>query len=123
MFVLGLVVYSANPDGVATNHYEVNVVGTDQNPNLIDFLNSKSSCNPSPDPKTMKENSSVLCACLASSGSTTFSDQVFTLCKGIALVVTIEARGKDDSGGDGDVGETEEELERRACEEEEALQV
>ena len=43
--------------------------------------------------------------------------------KGIALVVTIEARGKDDSGGDGDVGETEEELERRACEEEEALQL
>ncbi|KAF3603365.1 hypothetical protein F2Q69_00033780 [Brassica cretica] len=103
MFVLGLVAYSANPDGVATNHYEVNVVGTDQNPILIDFLNSKSSCNPSPDPKTMKENS---------------SEQG----KGIALVVTIEARGKDDSGGDGDVGETEEELERRACEEE-ALQV
>ncbi|KAH0941637.1 hypothetical protein HID58_001274 [Brassica napus] len=68
MFVLGLVAYSANPDGVATNHYE------EQG-------------------------------------------------KGIALVVTIEARGKDDSGGDGDVGETEEELERRACEEEEALQL
>ena len=26
--------------------------------------------------------------------------------KGIALVVTIEARGKDDSGGDGDVSQT-----------------
>ncbi|KAL0688092.1 hypothetical protein Bca4012_087769 [Brassica carinata] len=65
MFVLGLVAYSANPDGVAL---------------------------------------------LLEQG------------KGIALVVTIEARGKDDSGGDGDVGETEEELERRACEEE-ALQV
>ncbi|CAF2149252.1 unnamed protein product [Brassica rapa] len=107
MFVLGLVAYSANPDGVATNHYEVNVVGTDQNPILIDFLKSKSSCNPSPDPKTMKENSSVLCACFASNGSTTFTDQVSPyVCKGIALVVTIEARGKDDSGGDGDVSQT-----------------
>ncbi|WZY69255.1 hypothetical protein YC2023_001495 [Brassica napus] len=108
MFVLGLVAYSANPDGVATNHYEVNVVGTDQNPILIDFLKSKSSCNPSPDPKTMKENSSVLCACFASNGSTTFTDQVspYEQGKGIALVVTIEARGKDDSGGDGDVSQT-----------------
>ncbi|KAF2534476.1 hypothetical protein F2Q70_00032930 [Brassica cretica] len=102
--VLGLLAYNANPDGVATNPYEVNVVGTDQNPILIDFLKVKASDNP----KLTKKNSSVLCACFTSNGSTTFSDQVSPyVCKGTrqghyALVVTTEARGKDDvDGGSG----------------------
>lgn len=102
--VLGLLAYNANPDGVAANPYEVNVVGTDQNPILIDFLKNTSSDNP----KTTKKNSSVLCACFTSNGSTTFSDQVSPyVCKGTrqghyALVVTTEARGKnDDSSGGG----------------------
>ena len=103
MFVLGLVAYSANPDGVATNPYEVNVVGTDQNPILIDFLKITANDNPKP----TKMNSSVLCACFPSNGSTTFSDQVSPyVCKGTrqghyALVVTTEARGKDDDSSGG----------------------
>lgn len=94
---------------MATNPYEVNVVGTDLNPILIDFLNSKAGCNPGPDPKTTKKNSSDLFACYASSGNTTFSDQVsLYVCKGTrkghySLVVTTEAGGKDDSGGSGNM--------------------
>ncbi|ESQ55056.1 hypothetical protein EUTSA_v10027461mg [Eutrema salsugineum] len=107
--VLGLLAYNANPDGVATNPFEVNVSGTDQNPILIDFLNNKASgnTNPSTSPKTITKNSSVLCACFTSNGNTTFSDQVSPyVCKGTrqghyALVMTIEARRKDDDSGDG----------------------
>ncbi|CAH2078214.1 unnamed protein product [Thlaspi arvense] len=101
--VLGLLAYNANPDGVATNPFEVNVAGTDQNPILIDFLNSTESGNLNS--KTTKKNSSVLCACFTSNGSTTFSDQVSPyVCKGTrqghyALVMTIESRRKDDGGG------------------------
>ncbi|CAH8391982.1 unnamed protein product [Eruca vesicaria subsp. sativa] len=104
--VLGLLAYNANPDGVATNPYEVNVVGTDQNPILIDFLNITASDNP----KTTKENSSVLCACFTSNGNTTFSDQVSPyVCKGTrqghyALVVKTEARGRDDDSSGGGNG-------------------
>lgn len=96
---------------MATNPCEVNVVGTDHNPILIDFLNSKAGCNPGPDPKTTKKNSPVLFACYANSGNTTFSDQVsLYVCKGTrqghyALVVTTEAGGKDDSGAGGDGGD------------------
>ncbi|KAF8086804.1 hypothetical protein N665_0612s0024 [Sinapis alba] len=109
---LRLVAYSANPEGVATNPYEVNVVGTDQSPILIDFLNSKARCNPSPDvpdPKTTKKNSLLLCACFPSNSNARFSGQVSPyVCKETrqghyALVVTTEARGKDDSGGGGEM--------------------
>ncbi|EOA16965.1 hypothetical protein CARUB_v10005193mg [Capsella rubella] len=103
--VLGLLAYNANPDGVATNPYEVNVVGTDQNPILIDFLSNKSSIDPSPK-ETMKKNSSVLCACFTRNGNTTFSQQVSPyVCKGIrqghyALVMKTEAQ-KDDHDSEG----------------------
>ncbi|KAL1201653.1 hypothetical protein V5N11_006196 [Cardamine amara subsp. amara] len=109
--VLGLLAYNANPDGVATNPYEVNVVGTDQNPILIDFLSNKSSGNPNLDPKSTKTNSSVLCACFTSNGNkTTFSEQVSPyVCKGTrqghyALVTTLEPRKEDNGGGGGGGG-------------------
>ncbi|XP_010445197.2 PREDICTED: uncharacterized protein LOC104727825, partial [Camelina sativa] len=105
--VLGLLAYNANPDGVATNPYEVNVVGTDQNPILVDFLSNKSSIDPNPQ-ATLNKNSSVLCACFTSNGNTTISEQVSPyVCKGTrqghyALVMKTEARRDDhDSGGGG----------------------
>ncbi|CAA7060130.1 unnamed protein product [Microthlaspi erraticum] len=102
--VLGLLAYNANPDGVATNPYEVNVLCTDQKPILIDFLSSKTSGNTKLN-TTTKTNSSVLCACFASNGNTTFSDQVSPyVCKGTrqghyALVMKMEAPRKDVGGG------------------------
>ncbi|CAL9226501.1 unnamed protein product [Arabidopsis halleri] len=106
--VLGLLAYNANPDGVATNPYEVNVMATDQNPILIDFLSSKTTDNPSPK-ATMKKNSSVLCACFTSNANTTFNEQVSPyVCKGTrqghyALVMKTEARKDDHDGGGGGV--------------------
>ncbi|VVB12012.1 unnamed protein product [Arabis nemorensis] len=99
--VLGLLAYNANPDGVATNPYEVNVVGTDQNPILIDFFSSKANSTPNP-----KKNSSLLCACFASNGNTTFSEQVSAyVCKGTRqghyALVTTELAPKNDDGGMG----------------------
>ncbi|KAG2276093.1 hypothetical protein Bca4012_019900 [Brassica carinata] len=94
--VLGLLAYNSNPDGVAVNPYEVNLVGTEKNPILIDFLSVKSSGNPS------SVNSSLLCACFTSSGNITFKEQVSAyVCLGTtqghyALVVR-------DNGGAGGV--------------------
>ncbi|KFK39259.1 hypothetical protein AALP_AA3G221100 [Arabis alpina] len=105
--VLGLLAYNANPDGVATNPYEINVVATDQNPILIDFLSSKanSTLNPNPSPK---KNSSLLCACFTSNGNTSFSEQLSAyVCKGTrqghyALVTTeLPPRDDVDDGGGG----------------------
>ncbi|CAE6134081.1 unnamed protein product [Arabidopsis arenosa] len=67
--VLGLLAYNSNPDGVAVNPYEINVIGTEQNPILIKFLSG------SPKPNT-KKNSSLLCACFTSNGNITFREQV-----------------------------------------------
>ncbi|KAG7546519.1 hypothetical protein ISN44_As12g018640 [Arabidopsis suecica] len=106
--VLGLLAYNANPDGVATNPYEVNVMATDQNPILIDFLSSKTTDNPNPK-ATMKKNSSVLCACFISNANTTFSEQVSPyVCKGTrqghyALVMKTETQKDDHDGGGGGV--------------------
>ncbi|XP_010433974.1 PREDICTED: uncharacterized protein LOC104718016 [Camelina sativa] len=102
--VLGLLAYNANPDGVATNPYEVNVVGTEQNPILVDFLSNKSSIVPIP-----QKNSSVLCACFTSNGNTTISEQVSPyVCKGTrqghyALVMKTEAPRDDHNSGGGGV--------------------
>ncbi|KAG2240448.1 hypothetical protein Bca52824_090766 [Brassica carinata] len=80
-----------------------------------------------PDPKMTKKNSSVLCACFASNGNTTFSGQVSPyVCKGTrqrhyALVVSTGARGRDDSGG-GEIVTLSTEM-TAAEEEKEALQV
>ncbi|KAJ0264822.1 Transmembrane protein [Hirschfeldia incana] len=93
--VLGLLAYNSNPDGVAVNPYEVNLMGTEQNPILIDFLSVKSSGNPS------SVNSSLLCASFTSNGSITFKEQVSAyVCLGTtqghyALVV----RDNDGAGG------------------------
>ncbi|CAL9232549.1 unnamed protein product [Arabidopsis halleri] len=92
--VLGLLAYNSNPDGVAVNPYEINVMGTEQNPILIKFLSG------SPKPNT-KKNSSLLCACFTSNGNITFREQVSAyVCLGTrqghyALVI----RAHDISGG------------------------
>ncbi|CAN8230925.1 unnamed protein product [Cochlearia groenlandica] len=97
--VLGLLAYNANPDGVAANPYEVNVVGNDKNPILIDFLSGKASG------EIPKKNSSLLCACFASNGNITFSEQVSPyVCKGTrqghyALVNKEESQREDDDDG------------------------
>ncbi|EFH50994.1 hypothetical protein ARALYDRAFT_490013, partial [Arabidopsis lyrata subsp. lyrata] len=92
--VLGLLAYNSNPDGVAVNPYEINVMGTEQNPILIKFLSG------SPKPNT-KKNSSLLCACFTSNGNITFREQFSAyVCLGTtkghyALVI----RADDSSGG------------------------
>ncbi|KFK27449.1 hypothetical protein AALP_AA8G384200 [Arabis alpina] len=68
--VLGLLAYNSNPDGVSPNPYEVNVIGKEQNPILIDFLSGKASGNP------RRKNTSFLCACFTSNGNITFREQV-----------------------------------------------
>ncbi|AEE83073.1 putative protein [Arabidopsis thaliana] len=96
--VLGLLAYNSNPDGVAVNPYEVNVMGTEQNPILIKFLSSEASGSPKPN---TKKNSSVLCACFTSNGNITFREQVSAyVCLGTrqghyALVI----RAHDSGGG------------------------
>ncbi|CAN8246417.1 unnamed protein product [Cochlearia groenlandica] len=100
--VLGLLAYNSNPDGVAVNPYEVNLIGTEQNPILIDFLKSKASGSPNP---KLQKNSSLFCACFTSNGTITFRDQVSAyVCLGTkqghyALV----AKDHDDDGGGGGV--------------------
>lgn len=100
--VFGLLAYNSNPDGVAVNPYEINVMGTEQNPILIHFLSSKVNGDPKPN---MEKNSSLLCACFTSNGSITFREQVSAyVCLGTrqghyALVI----RAHDGSGGGGKV--------------------
>ncbi|ESQ38283.1 hypothetical protein EUTSA_v10029314mg [Eutrema salsugineum] len=100
--VLGLLAYNSNPDGVAVNPYEVNVMGTEQNPILIDFFSHKASGSPKP---TTKKNSSLLCACFTSNGSITFREQVSAfVCLGTrqghyALVTKNPLRDHDGDGG------------------------
>ncbi|XP_010455612.1 PREDICTED: uncharacterized protein LOC104737202 [Camelina sativa] len=94
--VLGLLAYNSNPDGVAMNPYEINVMGTEQNPILIKFLSSKASRDPKPN---TKQNSSLLCACFTSNGNITFREQVSAyVCLGTtqghyALVVRAQESG------------------------------
>jgi len=96
--VLGLLAYNSNPDGVAVNPYEINVMGTEQNPILIKFLSSEASVSPKPN---TKKNSSLLCACFTSNGNITFREQVSAyVCLGTrqghyALVI----RAHDSGGG------------------------
>ncbi|KAG2330514.1 hypothetical protein Bca52824_001694 [Brassica carinata] len=59
--VLGLLAYNSNPDGVAVNPYEVNLVGTEKNPILIDFLSVKSSGNPSSVNSSLYQVSAYVC--------------------------------------------------------------
>ncbi|CAA7018575.1 unnamed protein product [Microthlaspi erraticum] len=103
--VLGLLAYNSNPDGVAPNPYEVNVMGTEQNPILIDFFSSKASGSPKPN---TKKNSSLLCACFTSNGNITFREQVSAyVCSGTiqghyALVTRAPLKdhhGNGDGGG------------------------
>ncbi|XP_010529517.1 PREDICTED: uncharacterized protein LOC104806357 [Tarenaya hassleriana] len=104
--VLGLLAYNANPDGVANNPYEVNILGTDQNPILIDFWNSNASRNP----KTT--NFSIACASFTRNGKATFRQQVSPyVCTGTtqghyALVTKAprpEEKGPENGGGGGGV--------------------
>ncbi|KAG7557504.1 hypothetical protein ISN44_As11g034730 [Arabidopsis suecica] len=94
--VLGLLAYNSNPDGVAVNPYEINVMGTEQNPILIKFLSTEASGSPKPNPK---KNSSLLCACFTSNGNITFREQVSAyVCLGTrqghyALVIRAQDRG------------------------------
>ncbi|KAL0749201.1 hypothetical protein Bca101_031204 [Brassica carinata] len=95
--VLGLLAYNSNPDGVAVNPYEVNLMGTEKDHILIDFLSIKSSGSP------RSVNSSLLCACFTSNGNITFKEQVSAyVCLGTAQGhYALVAKHHEGSGGGG----------------------